>query len=710
MSTKAYGRQQRVRITFQRDFAQLKILMGLLVVVLSAAVAQSCNDDGSSVQRITQDSGGGTETEEEDPSPRVDPVAIPKLTVPQLSGAEIALRDKVAKEVCIDNEDIKKALEDLNCRVGEQLTWLEHKELYDRTPGRDSCYSLTHKFNEEYGGDDEKGGEWLEETCTKLAAYAFVQLNFLERKGIGDPVTEDELIEEFETIITDTSWAKLKRGGSSTHLKGLLRMNTYNLNERCSDSLRYDTHKGVVRDNEDFEIKQYIFAENALSKPVEKFIQRFRGYKEIKEGTKRIEGEKVVKTTATNIPTAIPTATTTIPSNATVTALNPSEFQDGDFYVSGTITAADADDSKATIAATTATTTTRKALVRNTSLIPEEKDFYFINWPKIRESFRGLPNEVKGEFDHLHFYRRNNDNERTTTVKSDLIHSIRVLKPGCGDVKDEQGNDSFAYLRADADFLGNVNLTSPEVNFFSRPRFGINHDTTSFKSRKNSSGRTNLCKLYAIGYESENSSETTDSGEDGEGIDDNFLCVANEVDERNILEGYLCYENMSETEATATATDDDAKKCYAAPNLSRRDHQLTGNIARKQHCMCAVPGSPETIRQMTRKSNNYEVDNSDSNNQNQPEKACDAYRGGAVAFKDIKLQGDSGDLKKPASTLMVYLRQEHPDTLAGEGDSQKGCIAGIDYIDLCGDVNFDDHPEINSLRSTYCSDTVLFQE
>ena len=715
MSTKAYGPRQRRGITFQRDFFQLKILMGLLAVVLSAAVVQSCTDDGSGVQRITtQPSGGAEEEEEEDPSPRVPPVVVPNVSVPQLSRDEITLRDKIAKEVCIENEDIKSALKDFTCRVEEQLKWLDHRELYDRTPGRDSCYSLTNKFSEEYGANKEEGDEWLKETCTKLAAYAFVQLNFLERKGIGDPVTEDELIEKLETILTDKSWEKLKRGGSSTHLKGLLRMNTYNLNERCSDSLRYDTHKGVVRqgDNDDFEIKQYIFAEKALSKPVEKFIKRFRGYKEIStdQTPRRIEGKKVLKTDAT-ITTIVTTPTTT---GDTITTIK--DLGDKYYYVTGTIrppTTATA--TTATTIATAATTiaTADVVLVRHSDLEEEEKDFYFINWPKIRESFKGLPTGVKGEFDYLHFYKRNDDGEKTSTVKTDLIHSIRVLKPRCagGSVKDERGNNSFAYLRADGNFLDSKELTSPEVNFFSRPRFGINQDSASFK-RKNSNNRSNSCKLYKIGYEDEDASDTPDGGEDGEdGIDANFLCVANEVDPNNKLEGYLCYASVGGGTIDDCANDPILKDITAGTIAG-------SNIKRQTHCMCAIPGRPETISLVVAGSTSLKLEGRTNSlvvvNESLlllSSQACQRkHRTGSKAFKDIKLQGDSGDLTKELSplTLMGYLQQEHAEALAGEGDSQ-GCIAGIDYIDLCGDDNFEDHPEIDSLRSTYCSDTTLFQ-
>lgn len=735
---------------------ELRLISTLLLGVMLAWLAQSCQS-AAPIVRSVLDNGGDAETDEEEPSPKTPPVELPTLSVPQLTHDEQALRSKVAREVCIGNPDINRALEDFTCRIKEQRRWLEYEELYDRTPGRDSCWLFTRQFHKTYvlNGEEDSGDEvsgddkeWLTDVCIKLAGHAFVRLNYLERKAIGDPVTETELKAELEVILTDDDWFKLKNRGEegTTHLYGLLRVNTYHLNERCSKDLRYDYHAGVVK-NQDFEIKQLLFAAHALSKPVGDFLKQFAGYDStdlshtfqpteiltffvsgyatkdgstIKTGSavshvfgSTVSDSTVISTVRGTVKSTLDQVTGASPANASISGLSISRSYYYSYGSYGAVAARSASVqgvsaftgsfiegyTKASgIAAVSITGSEAASLVSSLNpashvkltkrdLTSVEKDFYFLNWPKLRGLFAGLPEKIRGEldYDHLEFDR--------AILKDKVLRTIRVLNPECT-VKDERGRYWHSYLRSDAHYLNADELTAPKAHFFFRNEHNIREMPDEIRDQ------LRVCKFSKVRY----SLEDYVSSDVSQVIPEDLMCAYHQVDSENKLKGYLCYR-----EDPRQRVVDRTFGCMPAPFIRQAGESTEYFLHRGRHCMCAIPGKPESILPFPHPRLGNPMPDSHAGVMDKSETLgalCKRSDSRLRPYTDIKLKGDTGELKEfsDSKTFMEYLQGAYEFV-----SREDGCIPGADYIDLCQDSGLDHHPEIDDMRAAHCGDPPLFQ-
>ena len=759
------SRSSRIPDISERMRHLKKITILFLACVMLVGLAQSCQSDAPIIRGVL-DVGGDEETEEtdeEEASPKTPPVELSTLRVPQLTSDEKALRDKVAREVCLSNADISGALEDFTCRINEQLRWLTYPELYDRTPGRDSCWLFTHKFyktyilnsEEEDSGDASlsKGKKWLEATCVKLASHAFVRLNYLERKAIGDPVTETELKAELEEMLTDDDWVTLKKRGDegTTNLYGLLRVNTYHLGERCSKDLRYDYHPGVVK-NQDFEIKQFLFAAHALSKPVGDFLKQFAGYEStnfrshafqpteiltffvsgeatqnestIKTGSavSHVLGSTVSDRTVISTVRGIIVSTTdrntgVSAANASINGLSIS--QRNDYYYSyrsmGTVAAGSASvrgvsaftgsfiekytkasgiaavSIKGTRAASLVSSLNPDSQVKLTKreLTSAEKDFYFLNWSMLRGAFAGLPAEFRGEldYDHLEF--------DPTTLKDKVLRTIRILNPECK-VKDERGRYWHSYLRSDAHYLNSDELTAPKAHFFFRNEHNIREMPDEIRDQ------LRVCKFSKVRY----SLEDYELSDVSQVIPEDLMCAYNQIDSENKLKGYLCYREDDRQRVV-----DRTFGCMPAPFIREDEGSTEYFLHRGRHCMCAIPGQPESMIPFPDLRLGNPLADSDADIVGKSETLgalCKRSDPRLRPFVDIKLKGDTGELKEfsGSQTFMEYLKGTYNGEVVGRGAS---CIPGVDYIDLCQDSSLDHHPKIDDMRAVHCGEAPLFQ-
>lgn len=324
-----------------------------------------------------------------------------------------------------------------------------------------------------------------------------------------------------------------------------------------------------------------------------------------------------------------------------------------------------------------------KLLRRKSALTSEEQDFYFIHWPKLRDSFKGLPEGVGREFDYLHFYKRNSGGQRTSSLQDGLLQSVRLLKPSCGS-KDSKGNYPHSYLRTDTKFISASRMRLPTANFFSRREYH------SLVSPFASEGSCRFDKVTDISRNFEGSESQYTSSQS---IHQDFMCVANGGGSGSI-EGYLCYARSNDD-----PTGGILHTCTTAPTTLRQMHRGT-------HCMCAIPGNRASIKRYLHgygtgyKTNTFTLEGGTNHSGNNLSATC-AQITGAKAYKSIALQGDTGDLTTLGSpkTLMRYLKDTHGTELSdrGEGGTDR-CISGLDTIDLCEDDSFDAHPEIDRLR------------
>ena len=767
----------------QKELGQLKVLIILLVGGFFTLTIWSCRTDAPVLSSSNEEE---EVEEEEEPSPDVDEVDLDDVEEPPLNRAETILRDRVATQVCINNTAIKSALADMTCRIKEQLSWLTYSQLYKRTSGKDECYtrakSLEKKFLLNEAGTQRTdtssdGSAWLETSCKKLTGQGFVDLDYLKRRKSGNPVTESELRSKLEEILGDKNYEDLKQGGSTTHLEGLLKFNTYGLNEKCSAELRYDPVRAISKSN--FKVKPLLMTAHALSEPVSNYMERFRGTDaptDAKLTDLPFSGGDIITvagkngtdiigvTYRANKPQAdadvtishANTSGTTVTKTVTITAIiNHKPMLGGPDLPSAresiggirkiTVKATDSDDhfclaltdgvtygpklihgilnnggvvmdkivpsspplwnitavtikpvergtikvveekphehclddAKWGLAGKPTKTAMKNALIANTkihervgSLTEKEKDFYLMNWPKLRNSFAGLPDGVKGEFDYLHFYKRSSQGTRSSTVQDNVLQTIRVLKATCG----KSASNQRAYLRADTQYM-NSTAESPQANFFSRTQFHIK--VSPFTSR---------CQMTKVNRNFEGSeSRYTPAGSESQSLDPDFMCASNGV-------GYLCYERDLQTHASGVIAK---TACNKPPMYDGNKYFLR----RGRHCMCAEPSSTSTIDQ-------YKSGNSNSITVNDTTNLNALCSGSAELYKDIKLEGDAGDLKNfgaDSKTLMEYLVDNHTGDIVRRSAQNDGeCIAGLDYIDLCEDDNFKNHPDIRGLKRAYC--------
>lgn len=303
----------------QRELWQLKVMAMMLAGALIAGGIQSCSRKNSNTQSSSDEKDAEAADKKQgpkdakEPSPDIEEIEVKDLGEVQLDAGETSLRDKVAREVCINDAGIKSALEDFTCRIKEQMRWLGHDELYQASGGK--CRTLASKYHKKYVVVSD--GAWLEDSCKKIASYGFVELAYQKRKEGGKPVTEQELREKVQELLAREDYEKLKKGEKTTHLEGLLRFNTYGLNEKCSADLRYDFHAAVVEEG-DFSVKPVLFAAHALSDPVKDFMTRFRGHTVSSQANQSISGKKFTFT-ATGVGTDGTTATITLSQTATAT-------------------------------------------------------------------------------------------------------------------------------------------------------------------------------------------------------------------------------------------------------------------------------------------------------------------------------------------------------------------------------------------------------
>ena len=758
------------------------MLIIFLVGVFLTAMVWSCRTGAPDISSSNEEE----EEEKEEPSPDVDEVDLDDVDEPPLNRAETILRDKVATQVCINNSAIKSALADMTCRIKEQLSWLTHSQLYMNT-AKNECYTRAKSLEKKFGlnstatprTDDSSsdGSVWLEASCKKLAGQGLVDLDYRKRRENGNPVTESELRNKLEEILGDKNYEDLKQGQSTTtHLEGLLKFNTYGLNEKCSAELRYDSVRAISRSN--FKVKPLLMTAHALSEPVSDFIEQFRGIKAPANATSSdlpfggdlitVAGKNStdiigtywkdkpsagVYATISNV-TASGT-TTTVTKTATIDAIinhtyvwggpdlpssggnitgirkitikdtnsethycigltdggnygtpgTPgilnnrgvvmdeivpnSEF--GDDWKVSAVTILSVSPGAITIKEdkahdhchdntgwdTTKASTVKNVLIANTtilkrvdSLTHKEKDFFLINWPKLRNSFADLPDGVRGEFDYLHFYKRNSSGTRTSTVQENVLQTVRVLKATCG----KSASNQRAYLRADTRYM-NSKAESPQASFFSRTQFDINVSPFTSTSPR--------CQMRKVNRNFEGS-ESRYTPIDNESLDPDFMCASNGV-------GYLCYERDPRTHADTVLAK---MTCNKPPIYDGSKYFLR----RGRHCMCADPSDTSTIDQ-------YKSDGSDLGNSD--ETILNTLCGDSKElYKDIKLEGDAGDLKdfgETSQTLMEYLVTNHAEDIVRRSTQNDGeCIAGLDYIDLCEDANFNNHPDVSKLKTAYC--------
>ena len=353
---------------------------------------------------------------------------------------------------------------------------------------------------------------------------------------------------------------------------------------------------------------------------------------------------------------------------------------DSTVNVTLSISTLDGDEVSGTMIQSEDTALDNKLITRKSALTSEERDFYFIHWPKLRSSFKGLPEGVGGEFDYLHFYKRNSSGQRTSRLQAGLLQSVRLLKPSCGS-KDSRGNYPHSYLRTDAKFISASRMRLPTANFFSRREY---HSPVSpFTSSEGS------CKFDKV-TDIPRNFEGSESQYTSRSFHQDFMCVAHGG---SGLKGYLCYARSA-----TDPSDGILHTCTTAPSL--------GQMHRGIHCMCAIPGNIASIKRYQHgygtgfKSNTFTLEGGTEHSGNNLSNTC-AQITGAKPYKSIALQGDAGDLTTFGSpkTLMRYLKDTHSSELSDRGEGgEKRCIAGLDYIDLCEDDSFDTHPQIGRLR------------
>ena len=261
------GKSSPHYISHKREIWQLKVMVMMLAGALMVGGIQSCSRKNSNTQSSSDEKDAEADKgdksqhpkEEKESSPNIEEVEVKDLGEVQLDKGETSLRDKVARELCMSDAGIKSALEDFTCRIKEQMRWLGHEELYQASGGK--CREFASKYHKKYLLVGE--GEWLEDSCKKVVSYGFVDLAYQKRKESGKPVTEQELREKVQELLAREDYEKLKKGEKTTHLVGLLRFNTYGLNEKCSADLRYDFHASV-EENDDFEVKPVLLSDSTL--------------------------------------------------------------------------------------------------------------------------------------------------------------------------------------------------------------------------------------------------------------------------------------------------------------------------------------------------------------------------------------------------------------------------------------------------------------
>ena len=122
-----------------------------------------------------------------------------------LSPFLLKLKSKVAKEYCENDNNIKQALESLQCRVHEQVNW-DSQFLYqpvfsDHPSYNNSCIAITKKLAKKYLSNNLKGTyiSWLAKKCDELIEYAIIDLGWNKKSPVA--ISQAQLISHLKSVI-----------------------------------------------------------------------------------------------------------------------------------------------------------------------------------------------------------------------------------------------------------------------------------------------------------------------------------------------------------------------------------------------------------------------------------------------------------------------------------------------------------------------------